>query len=197
MYVGEMCTFMFISREWIVIPLLLVLHFCVYTNHSNLWGKCVPDYVEAMEPYCTSSWGIHEWNCVDSTSAIIWTQKIGWAYQKVSWAGESNPALPPPCFKHDMRVYLSDILPESWKWTLKNVSKAGRSPALRSHVSSMTGGCTYPIYYRRVQVDNVENGTLLHHTSTKCDNLNTKKIGWAYPHGHVSSIIIRRQYTTR
>ena len=30
--------------------------------------------------------------------------------------GESNLALPQPCFKHDRRVYLSDILSESCQW---------------------------------------------------------------------------------
>jgi len=29
------------------------------------------------------------------------------------YGGESNPALPQPCFKHDMRVYLSDIPSET------------------------------------------------------------------------------------
>jgi len=167
-----MCTFMFISREWIVIPLLLVLHFCVYTNHSNLWGKCVPDYVEAMDPYCTSSWRIHWWNCVDSTSAIIWTQK--------NWLGLSKKSLRRGSRTPHSRNLVSSMTGgctyptyyQCWKWKRhkknwlslsKKLSKAGSQTLLsRSHVSSMTGGCTCPIYYRRVQVDNVENGTLLH-----------------------------------
>jgi hypothetical protein len=42
------------------------------------------------------------------------------------------------------------------------------NPLSRSHVSSMAGGCTYPIYYQRVV--NVENGTLLYHGGTREKN---------------------------
>ena len=57
--------------------------------------------------------------------------------QKVSDA--ANPALPQPCFKHDY---------------------GGESNLLsRSHVSSMTGGCTFPIYYPGVV--SVEKGRVI------------------------------------
>jgi hypothetical protein len=41
----------------------------------------------------------------------------------------------------------------------KNLMR-GQTPLSRSHVSSMSGGSTYPVNYQRVV--NVENGTLLH-----------------------------------
>ena len=94
----------------------------------------------------------------------------------VSYGGESNPAWPESCFKHDRRMYLSDILPgscQSWKkkcdnsmqnylslskkflrrrtlLSLSNVSSmtmlGSRTPLSRRHVSSVTGGWTCPIY---------------------------------------------------
>ena len=42
------------------------------------------------------------------------------------------------------------------------MTRAGSGTLLsRSHISSMTGECTYPIYHQRVV--NVENGMVLHH----------------------------------
>ena len=79
--------------------------------------------------------------------------------------GESNPAL--PCFKHDRRMYLSDNplklgccecrkrkcdnsiqISRSHVWSMTMVGS--RTLLSFSHVSSMTGGCTRPIYYQRV-----------------------------------------------
>jgi hypothetical protein len=42
----------------------------------------------------------------------------------------------------------------------KNLMR-GQTPLSRSHVSSMSGGSTYPVNYHG-RVVNVENGTLLH-----------------------------------
>jgi len=66
-----------------------------------------------------------------SGSCECWKRKcdnsiqISWTYQNSSWTllaqpcfnhaygGESNPAHPQPCFKHERRMYLSNILPGS------------------------------------------------------------------------------------
>jgi len=88
---------------------------------------------------------------------------------------ESNSALPRPCVKHDSRMY--DILPgscELWKrkydnsmqitWAyqrcflgkplnrshISSMTRRNRTLLFRSPVSSMTGGCSYPIYYQGV-----------------------------------------------
>jgi len=55
-----------------------------------------------------------------------------------------NPVLPRPYFKHD--------------------SGGESHPALPQHVSSMTGKCTYPIYYQRV--GSVEGNVIIRYKKT-------------------------------
>jgi hypothetical protein len=102
--------------------------------------------------------------------------------------GESNPALPQPCFKHDRGVYpiyyqravsvdkgsviiryknklayqekfLRRATPLS-RGHVSSMTRAGNQTLLsRNHVSSMTCGCTCPIYYQGVV--SVEKGGVI------------------------------------
>jgi len=93
--------------------------------------------VERCKAYLWESCQCWKWMCDNSTQKTNW---LSLSKKVILQAGESNPVLPQPCFKHDRRVYLSDILLESCQ-CFRNGTLLHASPKVEKTGIALLGWC--------------------------------------------------------